>query len=549
MRRWTALLVFCTSLAFGAGGGMVVSQERIASRAGAQVLAEGGTAVDAAVATAFALAVTHPIAGNIGGGGFLLHRSAEGKAEVFDFRETAPAGAHPAMFLKAGRYDEALHHDSLASVGVPGTVAGLHEAWKRRGRMPWPRLLEPAIRLAREGFPVSPTLAASLESFLPEFRKHAPTLAQFSRGGQPYRVGEVLRQPELAKTLMRIAKRGPRDFYRGQTAMLLLEAMEGRITRRDLAEYRPVRREALRGSYRGLEVLTVPPPSGGGVALLTMLNQLEGDDLRALGRDSAAFTHLAVEAMRRAYQERARWIGDPAYAKEIPLQRLTSKEHAARLRAGIDPRKASASDPARVEQGYESEQTTHLSVLDAKGNAVSLTYTLEDNYGVKRIVRGAGFLLNNELGDFNAGPGLTDATGLIGTKPNLAQPGKRPLSSMCPTILVKEGRVFMVTGSPGGRTIPNTVLHTILNVVDFGMGAQAAVEAPRFHHQWLPDRIDVEAGKWPAALAEALMAMGHREFRVRPRIGVAQVILVRPDGRLEGGADIGRWTESAALEP
>lgn len=545
-----ALLVLCPLLHAAAGKGMVVSQERLASAAGAQVLAEGGSAVDAAVTTAFALAVTHPIAGNLGGGGFLLYRQASGKSGVWDFREQAPASAGPDMFLVNGRYDEALHHDSWKSVGVPGTVAGLHAAWRRHGRLPWARLLRPAIQLAKDGFPVSSTLAASLEEFLPQFKAHAPTLAQFTRGGEPFRPGDTFRQPDLARTLERLAQQGPRDFYRGSTARKLVAAMTaegGLIRMTDLRAYQPVHRAALSGTYRGHEVITVPPPSGGGVALLTMLNILETQDLKALGRSSPTYTHLLVEAMRRAFADRARYIGDPAFNRDMPIPKLVSKAHAARLRASIDPDQASVSDPARFTWGHESEETTHLSVVDAQGNAVSLTYTLEDNYGVKRIVPGAGFLLNNEMGDFNAGPGLTTREGLIGTAPNLARPGKRMLSSMCPAILVKEGRLRFVTGSPGGRTIPNTVLHTILNTVDFDMEAQAAVDTPRFHHQWLPDRIDGEAGRWPAALTEALKAKGHKVFRERPRLGVAQAIGVNPDGSLTGGADATRWPESAAV--
>jgi len=478
--------------------GLVVSQEGLASQVGAQVLREGGNAMDAAVATAFALAVTHPMAGNLGGGGFLLFRRADGKSEFIDFREMAPSSAHPRMFLKDGSYDEALHHFSYRAIGVPGTVAGLHVAWKRQGRLPWKRLVAPAARLAREGFPVSATLSASLKEFLPEFRKNPAALAQFSHNGTPYAAGEILRQPELAMTLERIAAKGPEDFYRGETARLLLKEMEahgGFITKQDLAAYRAELREPLRGSYRGIEVLTAPPPSGGGLALLSMLNQLEGFDLKTMGSSTPLFLHLKAEAMRRAFADRARWIGDPAFDPAMPLARLVSKAYAAKLRKSIDPAKASISSPDSVIGSKESEETTHLSVVDAERNAVSLTYTLEDNYGVRIVVPGAGFLLNNEMGDFNAAPGLTNSEGLIGTRPNLAAPGKRMLSSMSPTILVKEGKLFMVTGSPGGRTIPNTTLQTILNVVDFGLDAQAAVDAPSIHHQWLPDQIALERGR------------------------------------------------------
>jgi len=528
-------------------GGMVVAQERQAAEAGAQVLREGGTAVDAAVATAFALAVTHPIAGNLGGGGFLLSRGEDGRAEFLDFRERAPAAAHARMFLVDGRYDSRVHHDSLVSVGVPGTVAGLHQAWTRHGRLPWRRLVEPAVRMARGGIVVTPTLAASLAEFRAEFAKHPPTLAQFSRGGQPLAAGDRLRQPDLARTLGRIAAAGPRGFYQGHTARLLTAEMArhgGLITARDLSDYRPVLRAPLRGTYRGLEVLTAAPPSGGGVVLLQVLNILEAQDLRALGAGSATGVHWQAEAMRRAFADRARWIGDPDQVPAIPVERLVSKDYAAGLRRTIRPDRASVSDPERFEWPAESSETTHISVLDRQGRAVSLTYTLEDNYGVKRIVPGAGFLLNNEMGDFNAGPGLTDRSGLIGTEPNLAAPGKRMLSSMTPTILVREGQVVLVTGSPGGRTIPNTVLQTILGAVDFGLDAQAAVDAPRLHHQWLPDRLQAEPGALAPAARADLERRGHRVVD-RASQGSAQVILVR-NGRAQGGADRRRSAESWA---
>ncbi len=536
-------LVVSAQAPAGRAGGVVVSQERLASEAGAQVLREGGTAVDAAVATAFALAVVHPAAGNLGGGGFLLSRSAGGQSSFVDFRETAPAAAHPRMWQKEGAYDEARHHQSLAAVGVPGTVAGLREAWKREGRLPWARLLRPAIRLAREGFVLTENQAASLAEQLPAFRTHAPTLAQFSRKGEPYRAGDRLVQRDLARTLARLSKDWT-EFYRGRTAGLIVRDMKaggGLITASDLRAYRPVRREPLRGTYRGFELLAAPPPSSGGQVLIETLNMLEGYDLKALGAGSPLAIHLAAEALRRAFADRARYLGDPAFNPELPLARLLSKAHAAELRATIAPERASASAPDRFTWPKDRPDTTHLSVVDRQGNAVSLTYTLEDSYGLKRIVPGAGFLLNNELGDFNAAPGLTDATGRIGTAPNLAQPGKRPLSSMCPVILVQAGAVFMVSGSPGGRTIPSTVLNTVLQVVDFGQDARAAVDAPRFHHQWLPDRLQVEADL-PAATREGLKARGHVLKEVA-RQGCAQVILVK-GGIARGAADAKRWPDS-----
>jgi gamma-glutamyltranspeptidase/glutathione hydrolase len=460
-----------------------------------------------------------------------------------DFRETAPAGAEPRMWLKEGAYDEERHHNSLASVGVPGTVAGLHEAWQREGRLAWARLLGPAIRLARVGFPLSENQAANLAEQLPDFRKHGPTLVQFSREGLPLRAGDRLVQRDLARTLTRISKNWM-DFYRGDIARMILRDMKangGLLRAADLRAYRPVRREVLRGSYRGVEVLAAPPPSSGGQVLIEALNILEGYDLKAAGAGSPAAVHLTSEALRRAFADRAQFLGDPAFNPDMPLDRLLSKAYAADLQATIRPDRASISARDRFTWPRDRPDTTHLSVLDAQGNAVSLTYTLEDSYGLKRIVPGAGFLLNNELGDFNAGPGLTDATGLIGTPPNLAGPGKRPLSSMCPVILVKDGTVLLVSGSPGGRTIPSTVLNTVLNVVDFGLAARAAVDAPRFHHQWLPDRIQVEADL-PAATKEALKAMGHALKEVKQQ-GCAQVILVRND-QVEAAADTKRWADS-----
>ena len=428
-------------------------------------------------------------------------------------------------------------------MGVPGTVAGLREAWKREGRLSWARLLKPAIRLAREGFVLTQNQAASLAEQLPAFRKHAPTLAQFSRKGAALRAGDRLVQPQLARTLARLSKDWT-DFYRGETARLVVRDMKangGLITAADLRAYKPVRREPLRGTYRGYELLASPPPSSGGQVLIEVLNILEGWDLKGAGAGSPASVHLASEALRRAFVDRAQFIGDPGFNPDIPMARLLSKTYATELRATIQPERASTSDPARFSWERDRPHTTHLSVLDREGNAVSLTYTLEESYGLKRIVPGAGFLLNNELGDFNAVPGLTDATGRIGTAPNLAQPGKRPLSSMCPVILVKDGAVFMVSGSPGGRTIPATVLNTVLNTVDFGMDARAAVDAPRFHHQWLPDHIQIEAS-FPVATRDALKAMGHTLKEV-PKQGCAQVILVR-NGQAEGSADTKRWPDS-----
>lgn len=519
--------------------GMVVSQESLASDIGFQVIKNGGNAIDAAVATAFALAVTHPTAGNIGGGGFIVYRPATGGPVAYDFREMAPAGASPTMWLKDGKYDVDLHHHSHRSVGVPGTVAGLHLAWKEHGSKPWKDLVLPAVALAREGFEVTHGLALSLKAMLPKFEKYPATVAQFSKQGVPYEAGEILRQPDLARTLQRIADHGPAGFYEGETAELIekeMRANDGLITRADLKAYQAKQRAVVTGTYRGYEIISMPPPSSGGIAIIQMLNILEGWDLRTHGYGSAQNVHYMIEAMRRAFADRAQFVADPDFNPDIPVAKLISKDYAAQLRRTINPAKASKSEPTSFTWPAESNETTHFSVVDAQRNAVALTYTLEYAYGSYIVVPGAGFLLNNEMGDFNAGPGLTDDKGLIGTAPNLAQPGKRMISSMTPTIVTKDGKLFMVTGTPGGRTIINTVLGTILNAVDWRMNAQEAVDAGRIHHQWLPDHVRVEPFALSADTLKLLRGMGHTVVEGSNQ-GAAEVIMVHPSGRLEGGVD------------
>src|SRR5688572_19369527 len=530
--------------------GMVASQNEIASRIGADVIKEGGTAVDAAVATALALAVVHPTAGNIGGGGFLVYRPAKGEPVAYDFREMAPAKASPTMFLKDGKYSSELHHNSYLSVGVPGTVAGLHLAWKEQGKLPWKRLVDPAVALARDGFMVTEGLARSLKNVLGDMQKYPASVAQFSKNGVPYEAGETLKQSDLARTLERIASQGPAGFYQGETALALEKEMlahGGLITREDMKNYVAKKRVPVKGTYRGHEVISMPPISSGGVALIQMLNILEGYDLAKMGMGSADLVHVMAESMRRAYADRARYMGDPDFNRDIPVARLTSKDYATELRKTIDPARASKSSPTTFEWSHESDETTHLSVVDADRNAVAMTYTLEQGYGVKIVVPGAGFLLNNEMGDFNAGPELTNADGLIGTKPNLAEPGKRMLSSMTPTILAKDGRLFMVTGSPGGRTIINTALETIVGVVDFGLNAQETVDAPRFHHQWLPDRLDYEKYGLSPDTTKELERRGHTLRMGRGSQGNAQVIVYNvSEDMLEGGTDR-RAADGAAI--
>jgi gamma-glutamyltranspeptidase/glutathione hydrolase len=552
-----AIVTAVVSIPIGAGSvpiraqkGMVASQNEIASRIGADVIKEGGTAVDAAVATAFALAVVHPTAGNIGGGGFLVYRPAKGDAVAYDFREMAPAKASPTMFLKDGKYSAELHHNSYLAVGVPGTVAGLHMAWKDQGKLPWKRLVDPAIALARDGFMVTEALARSLKNAQREMQKYPASVAQFTKNGVLYEPGETLKQPDLAKTLDRIASQGPAGFYQGETALLLEKEMlahGGLITRADMNNYAAKKRVPVRGTYRGYEVISMPPISSGGVAVIEMLNILEGYDVAKMGSGSADAIHLMAEAMKRAYADRARYLGDPDFNHDMPLAKLTSKAYASDLRKTINATRASKSSPTTFEWPHESDETTHISIVDGDRNAVSMTYTLEQGYGVKIVVPGAGFLLNNEMGDFNAGPELTNAEGLIGTKANLAEPGKRMLSSMTPTILSKDGQLFMVTGSPGGRTIINTALETIVDVVDFGMNAQEAVDAPRFHHQWLPDRIDFEKFGFSPDTVRELERRGHTLREGRGSQGVAQVIVFSAkEDMLEGGTDR-RASDGAAV--
>ncbi|HZR26064.1 MAG TPA: gamma-glutamyltransferase [Vicinamibacterales bacterium] len=534
------ITVSATSVPVRSHTGIVASQNEIASKIGADAIKDGGTAVDAAVATAFALAVVHPTAGNIGGGGFIVYRPAHGEPVTYDFREKAPAKASATMWLEDGKYSAERHHNSYLAVGVPGTVAGLHLAWKEQGKLPWKRLVEPAIALARDGFVVSDGLSRSLKQAQRTMQKYPASVAQFTKSGTPYEPGDVLKQPDLARTLQRIADQGPAGFYDGETAMLLAKEMAahgGLITRDDLKNYQAVRRAPVKGTYRGYEVISMPPPSSGGVGIIEMLNVLEGYDLKSLGFYSAAEIHLMAESMKRAYADRAHFLGDPDFNTNMPLDRLMSKDYAADLRKTIDMEHAAKPSTTSFEWPHESDETTHISIVDANRNALSMTYTLEQGYGVKIVVPGAGFLLNNQMGDFNAGPGITTEQGLIGTDPNLAAPNKRMLSSMAPTIVAKGGTLFMVTGSPGGRTIINTVLETILDVVDFGMNAQEAVDAPRFHHQWLPDRIDYEKFGFSPDTVKELQRRGHT-LREGNGQGVAQVIVFdAKNDVLEGGTD------------
>ena len=531
-----------------AASGMVVSQNWLASEVGRDVLAAGGNAIDAAIATGFALAVVHPAAGNIGGGGFMVVRFPNGQTTAIDFREKAPLASFPEMWLdEKGEYSSDVHHRSAKSVGVPGTVAGFERAHKLYGDMDWQRLVSPAVAIAEDGFELSESLARSLAGFLERRARTPATVAQFSKDGTPYAEGETLRQPDLARTLRRIQGEGRDGFYRGETARLITEEMQrgdGIITRADLELYEARERSTIHGSYRGYEIISMPPPSSGGVAMVTMLNILEGFDLASLGHNSAPYIHLVSEAMRRAFRDRAHYLADADFV-DVPVHELTSKAHGSKLRASIAADRASVSEPSDITMGYESPETTHYSVVDGNGMAVSVTYTLESGYGSGIVVSGGGFLLNNEMGDFNAGPGLTDDSGLIGTPANLARPQKRMLSSMTPSIVARDGRLVAVVGSPGGRTIINTVAQVILNVIDFGMNIQMAVNAPRIHHQWLPDRISIEGGGASAATVERLEAMGHT-VRMGGGQGSANSIMIDPRTRDRLGAADPRRSDAGA---
>jgi gamma-glutamyltranspeptidase/glutathione hydrolase len=522
--------------------GMVVSASTIASEVGRDVLAAGGNAVDAAVATGFALAVTYPVAGNIGGGGFMVIRFPDGKATTIDFREMAPRAATPTMFTdSAGNYSERIHHDSHKSVGVPGTVAGFELAHRKYGAAKWATLVDPSVRLAGSGFAAPVGLASSLADAIGgSFRAYPASVAAYTKNGQPYAAGDTVRLPDLARTLERIRDAGRDGFYEGETAKLVAEDMRrngGIMTEDDLARYEAKERAPIRGTYRGYEIISMPPPSSGGATLVQMLNILEGFPLRDERRDSPRYVAILAEAMRRGFLDRAKYLGDPDFVA-APLERLTSKTYGDQQRQTIRPGRATPSVAADVAQRHESDQTTHYSVVDASGMAVSVTYTLENGYGLGAVVPGAGFLLNNEMGDFNGKPGLTDSTGLVGTDANLARPGKRMLSSMTPTIVAHRGKLFAVVGSPGGRTIINTVLHVIVNQIDFGMGIRDAVDAKRFHHQWLPDKILAEEGGLPMGTVDTLKSAGYPVVWTR-EIGTAHSIHVDPTtGERQGAADV-----------
>lgn len=484
-----------------ARNGMVVSQEHHASEAGLEILKKGGNAVDAAVATGFALAVSHPQAGNLGGGGFMMvYLKEEDRVIALDYREMAPAKAHRDMFLNEnGDVDKQRVRFTLKASGVPGTVMGLVSALEKYGTMSLADVMVPAIRLAEEGFEMPWALAESLARYETRLKADSESAKNyFKEDGSLYQAGELFKQPDLAATLKTIAGKGAKGFYEGPVADKLVAAMQaqgGLITHDDLKNYRAVEREPVTGTYRGYQVVTMPPPSSGGVHVVQMLNVLEGWDLKGLGHNSAAYIHRLTETMKYAYADRSKYLGDPDYF-DVPVGALTSKEYAATVRGKINVDKATPSSeiaPAAT-LPEESNDTTHFSVMDSAGNMVANTYTLNFTYGNGKSVPGAGFLLNNEMDDFSAKAGVPNAFGLIGGEANAIEPGKRPLSSMTPTLLFKDGEPYMATGSPGGSTIITVVLQAVLNVMEFDMNVKAAISMPRIHHQWMPDRLFLEPG-------------------------------------------------------
>jgi gamma-glutamyltranspeptidase / glutathione hydrolase len=542
--------------------GMVVSSHELASRAGVEMMRAGGNAIDAAVATGFALAVVHSGAGNLGGGGFMLVRMANGATHFIDYREKAPAAARADMYLDAqGNVIEGATEFGYKAIGVPGSVAGMVYAEQKWGKLGLKRVMAPAIRLAREGYVLSETETQDFQhdKYLGQFPESRRI---FQRNGNYYKPGEMFRQPDLARTLARIAAK-PDDFYHGDLARKLAAAMQkggGLITVDDLAHYEVKEREPLRGTYRGYEIISSPPPSSGGTVLIESLNILEGYDLARLGNHTAQSAHFIAEAFRRAFFDRAEFMGDPDFAK-IPVAQLIDKKYAAAWRQSIDAThptpSADLKRPAifsELEQyaathpeprvQHESPHTTHYSVVDAEGNAVAVTTTINDWFGSRVTAEGLGFLLNDEMDDFTAKPGVPNADGLIQGQANAIAPGKRPLSSMTPTIVVREGKTVLVLGSPGSSKIITTVANVLLGVVDYGMNIQAAVNAPRIHNQWLPDVLNVEKS-FPPEAAETLRTMGynieiglHQGGRVDPYWSEAECIALDPKtGERLGASD------------
>ncbi|MCP3870812.1 MAG: gamma-glutamyltransferase [Gammaproteobacteria bacterium] len=533
-----------------AAQGMVATSHHEATRVALDVLKAGGNAIDAAVTAGFVLAVTQPRSGNIGGGGFMLVSSEKtGEVDAIDYREKAPKGAFEKLFQdQDGNVVKERSRFSHLSAGVPGTVAGLALALEKYGTLSLKEVLAPAIKLAEEGFVVPKRFSDGLKQRKDRLQKWPSSTEVFYKAdGGYYETGELFRQPDLARTLKRISDQGIKGFYEGETAQLIVEDMkkhEGLITLEDLKAYKPVIRKPVQGNYRGYDIYSMSPPSSGGAHIVQILNVLEPYPIGRYGHNSARTIHLMAEAMKRAYADRSKYLGDSDFVK-VPLAGITSKPYAAELRASIDPFFATPStevgpgDPTP----YESNETTHFSVVDQYGNAVSNTYTINFSYGSGIVVPGAGFILNNEMDDFSAKPGVPNAYGLLGGKANAIEPGKRMLSSMSPTIVKKDGKNFLVTGSPGGSRIITTTLQVIMNVIDHGMNVQSAVNAPRIHHQWLPDEIRIEEGL-SADTVSLLQSQGH-QVKKKSAMGAIQSIMIK-EGMFYGAADPRRSTSSAA---
>ena len=515
---WILTICFCFSqLSAQVYGehGMVVTSNKLASQTGIEILQKGGNAIDASIATAFALAVTHPAAGNIGGGGFLVYMNSSGAVTTIDFREKAPLAATANMFLdNEGKLIEDLNHNSIKAIGVPGTVAGLFLAHRKYGKLPWSVLIQPSVDLAQKGFPMTWSLyqeaqwlsrESSSKSFIQNYFKNSKDVLT--------RPGELWKQPALAKTLTLIRDKGQDGFYKGAVAEEIEQFMiqnGGILTKKDLEKYQAIERKPIKGSYKGYDIYSMPPPSSGGVALVEMLNMMECANLKELEFNSTGYVHLLTEVMRRTFADRAQHLGDPDFNSNMPIEKLTSKEFAKNRFRQIDMNSASRSDSSTFGQTYDGNNTTHFSVVDKDGNAVSLTYTLEDSYGSKMGSNKLGFIFNNEMGDFNPVPGVTNSQGQIGSAANIIAPEKRMLSSMTPTIVAKDGKPFLIIGSPGGRTIINTVFQTILNVLSYDMQIDQAIEAMKIHHQWLPDVIYYEKHLLSPETRKSLQLMGHK---------------------------------------
>lgn len=511
-------ICFCfsqlTAQVFGEHG-MVVTSNKLASQTGIDILQKGGNAIDASIATAFALAVTHPAAGNIGGGGFLVYMNSSGAVTTIDFREKAPLAATANMFLdNEGKLIEDLNHNSIKAIGVPGTVAGLFLAHRKYGKLPWSVLIQPSIDLAQKGFPMTWSLYQEAQWLSSEPSSKSFIQNYFNNSKSTLtRPGELWKQPALAKTLALIRDKGQDGFYKGAVAEEIEQFMKqngGILTKKDLEKYQAIERKPIKGSYKGYDIYSMPPPSSGGVALVEMLNMMECANLKEVEFNSTGYVHLLTEVMRRAFADRAQHLGDPDFNSNMPIEKLTSKEFAKNRFRQIDMNSASKSDSSTFGQPYDGKNTTHFSVVDKDGNAVSLTYTLEDSYGSKMGSNKLGFIFNNEMGDFNPVPGVTNSRGQIGSAANIIAPEKRMLSSMTPTIVAKDGKPFLIIGSPGGRTIINTVFQTILNVLSYDMQIDQAIEAMKIHHQWLPDVIYYEKHLMSPDTRKSLQLMGHK---------------------------------------